>query len=155
MTAGMINDFTGYLFVALTYNNAQRPGAVINMTINEFKKSKAIIDTDGQKYYKVVVQSHKTSTTYGGGFINFNSNHIRTIVKLYKICQASNPRTFSSSHCVVIGTRQPHKKVWISYKQHLYQIPSKKTSPSLTEYRKVTSQLNVSARVLRVIYNTT
>ena len=66
VTARMINDFTSYLFVALAYNNAQRPGAVINMTINEFKKSKAIIDTDGQKYYKVVVQSHKTSTTYGG-----------------------------------------------------------------------------------------
>ena len=66
MTGGLINDFTTYIFVSLAYRNAQRPGAVVNMTIKEFRLAKAVIDDNHDKYYRVRVEDLKTPALIAG-----------------------------------------------------------------------------------------
>ena len=61
VTGEVINDFT--TFFSLAYKNAQCLGAVVNMTIREFRLAKAVLDDNHDKYYHGRVEDHKTAAT--------------------------------------------------------------------------------------------
>lgn len=53
-----------YITVNIVYRNAQRPGAVINMTLSEFEGRRRVESSCGA-YHVVSVKEHKTAALYG------------------------------------------------------------------------------------------
>ena len=64
-----------HLFIHFTFKNLQRAGAAINMTLDEannFREQRS----DGKLFLQVMVEKHKTATTYGPAVVYLSGNAI-------------------------------------------------------------------------------